>query len=98
MLSIVLVAKRLKVNYKNQSYTWYNTYRLRYGEVGLGCGGALQLSGPSSSDLAEVEISSPEYPNAPPAHAECVWRIMAPPGKRVQIDFVDQFYIHPSTG
>ena len=41
-------------------------------------------------------ISSPGYPHAPPPHTECVWVVMAPAGKRVQIEFVEQFYLTPS--
>ena len=56
------------------------------------CGGSIQLD----RDISTLELSSPNYPQVPPAHAECIWVIMAPPGKRVQLDFIDHFYIRRS--
>jgi cubilin len=67
---------------------------MRFREQGLGCGGSVQLS----RDAAETEITSPNYPSIPPLHSECVWTVLAPPGKRIQIDFIDNFYIRPSSG
>ncbi len=70
-------------------------FRMRFRENGLGCGGEIQLL-PGAADLSEYELSSPNYPRSPMAHAECVWRVTAPPGQRIQLDFLDQFYIHNS--
>ena len=56
---------------------------MEYEELGFGCGGHVYLrdsAGPNS----EVHINSPNFPNTPPAHSECIWIIMAPPGKEVQ--------------
>lgn len=71
-------------------------FRLRFRETGLGCGGRTQLSG--SAELSSFELASPGFPRSPSAHAECEWVVMAPPGRRVQVDFLEQFYIHPSVG
>ncbi len=64
-------------------------FRLTYAEMGLGCGGRLSLS--EAQD--EIIVASPNYPRIPPAHAECEWVIMAPAGRAVQLDFVENFYI-----
>lgn len=64
-------------------------FRLTYMELGLGCGGRLQLS----IDQNELTISSPNYPRIPNAHSECIWVIMAPAGKRIQMEFVENFYV-----
>ena len=32
-------------------------------------------------------LTSPDYPNTPPPHSECVWVVHAPRGKSVQFDF-----------
>ena len=66
----------------------------RYRETTFGCGGQILLS----ADQADFDFSSPNYPNVPPPHAECVWVITAPPGKRVQIDFLERFDVKPSRG
>ena len=42
-------------------------------------------------EAAEVNISSPQYPNVPHAHTECVWRILAPQGELLQIEFLERF-------
>jgi len=68
-------------------------FRLRYNELGSGCGGRLRLL---AGD--QLVINSPNYPNVPPARSECVWTIVAPAGREVQLDFVEQFYIHRRYG
>ena len=58
------------------------------------CGGSVQLD----RDTNSFEFSSPNYPQVPPAHAECIWVVMAPQGKRIQLDFTDNFRIRRSGG
>ncbi|KAE8742002.1 hypothetical protein FOCC_FOCC012482 [Frankliniella occidentalis] len=36
-------------------------------------------------------ISSPNYPSIPEPHVECVWVVVAPPGRRVRLDFTGRF-------
>ena len=38
----------------------------------FGCGGQVRLS----MDEPELTITSLNYPNVPPAHAECVWHVV----------------------
>lgn len=38
-----------------------------------------------------TNISSPNYPDIPPPHTECIWVISGPPGESLQIDFIDRF-------
>ena len=83
----------LRLEFHTDYSTTANGFRLRYHEQSLGCGGRIMLR---EGDSNEVFISSPNYPRIPPAHTECTWVIMAEPGKRVQIEFVEQFYITPS--
>ena len=64
----------------------------RYRETTFGCGGRILLS----ANQPDFDISSPNYPNVPPPHAECVWVIVAPAGKRIQIDFLERFDVKPS--
>ena len=32
----------------------------------------------------ETHITSPNHPNTPPPHSECIWIISAPAGREVQ--------------
>lgn len=62
-------------------------FKISYREITHSCGGEIALTQFSN----ETEISTPNYPNVPPAHLECFWRITAPPGENLRIDFVDRF-------
>ena len=60
---------------------------MRYREVSYACGGEITLN-----QFENVtEISSPNYPQIPPPHIECVWRIIGPPGEIIRIDFPFRF-------
>lgn len=63
------------------------TFRLTYKEIGYECGDSVTLSRFYNS----TEISSPNYPNIPPAHTECLWKFIAPNGELLQIDFIGRF-------
>ncbi|XP_068906568.1 cubilin-like isoform X2 [Tenebrio molitor] len=62
-------------------------FELRYREVSHSCGGEIALTSFANSTI----IMSPNYPNIPPAHVECSWRIRGPPGEVLRIDFIDRF-------
>lgn len=68
-------------------------FRVRFSEISFGCGGNIILD----NTIPSVNISSMNYPSIPPARAECIWLVLAPAGRRVQIDFVEQFYLRPSS-
>lgn len=68
----------------------------RYEELGHACSGHILLEeGPGNT--SERLISSPNYPNLPNPHSECVWRISAPPHHRIALQFVGNFDLTPSS-
>ena len=38
-------------------------------------------------------VSSPGHPNAPPAHTECEWRLLSPPGTQIHLD-IEELSVH----
>ena len=68
-------------------------FRMYFKQTDFGCGGQVRLS----PEEPEVDIISLNYPNVPPPHAECIWSVIAPNEHRIQVDFVEQFDIKPST-
>lgn len=62
-------------------------YKLRYREVGIDCGGVIQLT----HELNSTNVSSPHYPNIPHPHSECVWNVIAPSGEAITILFASRF-------
>ena len=57
---------------------------MEYQELGFGCGGHVYLRDSTDPNMA-VRITSPNHPSTPPPHSECIWIIMAPAGKEVQL-------------
>ncbi|KAH9514316.1 hypothetical protein Btru_028697 [Bulinus truncatus] len=41
-------------------------------------------------------FSSPKYPSDYPHNVDCIWRILAPPAKRIRVDFLEPFFIEPN--
>ena len=68
-------------------------FRMHFKQTDFGCGGQVRLT---ESEPEEI-IMSPNHPNMPPPHSECVWYVIAPAEHRIQVDFVDRFDIRPST-
>lgn len=64
-----------------------NNFTLKYQQIEHDCGGYITLTATSNSAI----ISTPNYPNIPDAHIECVWRVIAPSGNLMQIDVMDRF-------
>ncbi|XP_066255144.1 cubilin [Euwallacea similis] len=62
---------------------------IKYEEVSVNCNRNIQLN----SDESYTEITSPNYPNIPQAHIECIWIIRAPRGESLRIDFEERFDI-----
>ncbi|KAM7358205.1 cubilin 2 [Cochliomyia hominivorax] len=46
-------------------------------------------------EAPSVVVNSPQYPNVPHPHTECEWRIIAPLGELIQIEFIDRFDMNP---
>ncbi|XP_075162494.1 cubilin homolog [Haematobia irritans] len=42
-------------------------------------------------EASTINISSPNYPNVPQPHTECEWRVLAPVGELIKVEFVDRF-------
>lgn len=56
-------------------------------EMSMDCGGEFVLS----NEQKNIEISTPNYPNIPHPHSECVWKIMATNGEKISIHFIERF-------
>ncbi|XP_055841856.1 cubilin homolog [Episyrphus balteatus] len=89
--SITTSSNRATVRYilkPSSSFYLYETpmWNLTYREYSQ-CNGEVRLTSYSPSEL----ISSPNYPNVPDPHTECIWIIIAPPGETVQVEFVSNF-------
>lgn len=60
---------------------------LNYEQVEHDCGGQIMLKYSNNNTI----ITSPNYPNIPSSHIECIWRITAPGGELLKIDFLERF-------
>lgn len=69
-----------------------NEFILKYQQVEHECGGSHTLDYSKES----VTISTPNYPNIPSPHIECVWRVTAPNGELFRMEFLDRFDLTPS--
>ena len=83
----------MSIEFKSDNSDTASGFRLHFAETSHGCGGQLRLT----ETMNELEIYSPNYPNMPPEHSECIWNIIAPPEHRIQVDFVERFDIRPSS-
>lgn len=63
-----------------------STFTLRYEEVTFDCGGTIIFNGENST-----VITSPNFPNIPHPHIECVWTVIVPSGELVRVDFIERF-------
>lgn len=69
------------MQYPNDNFT------LKYQQIEHDCGGYITLTPSTSSAI----ISTPNYPNIPSAHIECIWRLIAPSGNLMQIEAIERF-------
>lgn len=67
---------------------------LNYEQVEHDCGGDLMLKYSNNNTI----ITTPNYPNIPNSHIECIWRVTAPGGELLKIDFLERFDLSLSTG
>lgn len=72
---------------RNRVFRPPNEFVLRYEQVEYDCGGSFTLDYMRNSTI----ISTPNYPNIPNAHIECVWRITAPNGELLKVEFLERF-------
>ncbi|XP_033150281.1 cubilin homolog [Drosophila busckii] len=64
-----------------------------YEELGDACSEQLVLD---ETDGGERIIHSPNYPNLPNPHTECIWRVTAPAHHRIAVDFFGTFDLTPN--
>lgn len=77
---------------RNRMYQRSNEFMLKFEQIEHECGGSHTLDHSTDS----ITISSPRYPNIPSAHIECVWRITAPNGELLKVEFLERFDLTPS--
>ena len=53
-------------------FLFFQGFKMYFKQTEFGCGGQVRLS----MDEPELTITSLNYPNVPPAHAECVWHVV----------------------
>ncbi|XP_024214976.1 cubilin [Halyomorpha halys] len=83
----------------NRLYIYYQSKAsegivMKFEEKSISCGGDIMLSKSWNSET----ISSPNYPNIPPPHTECIWRVYASSGESLHFDITDRFDMTPSLG
>lgn len=72
---------------RNRVYHTTNEFILKFQQIEHDCGGSIQLEYSTNSTI----ITSPNYPNIPSAHIECIWRVTAPNGELLKIEFLERF-------
>ncbi|XP_031624566.1 cubilin homolog [Contarinia nasturtii] len=77
---------------RNRGFNSQNDFILKYRQVEYDCGGSFQLSYGNNSTI----IASPNYPEIPSAHIECIWRVTAPNGELMKIEFLERFDLTPT--
>ncbi|XP_067326675.1 cubilin [Anolis sagrei] len=91
--SVYTTDNQLFVHFSSDSSHGGKGFKLKYEAKGLACGGNVYISENSPSGF----ISSPNYPGNYPPHTDCVWKIIAPYGEAVELQFQDPFDIQPSS-
>lgn len=64
-----------------------DAFKIEYRQVEHDCGGEIILA----ANFNSTTISSPNYPNIPAPFIECIWKISAPNGELIKIDFIERF-------
>lgn len=86
------ISTRLFIAFKEDAHrSKTSSFTLRYEEVSFDCGGRVVFNGENSSI-----IQTPNYPNIPHPHIECVWTIIVPSGELIQVDFIERFDVMAS--
>ncbi|XP_058456836.1 cubilin homolog [Malaya genurostris] len=69
-----------------------NEFKLAYREVGLQCGGRIVLQ-----KINSTVITTPNFPEVPHPHSECIWTVLAPAGETMKFEF-ERFSLKYSGG
>lgn len=64
-----------------------DVFEITYRQVEHNCGGEITLTSNNNSTI----INTPNYPNIPLPFIECIWRIAAPNGELIIIEFLERF-------
>lgn len=72
---------------RTRTFRATNEFILKYEQVEFDCGGTITLDHSRNTTV----ITSPNYPNIPSPHIECIWRLTAPNGELMKIEFLDRF-------
>ncbi|EDW26617.1 GL13113 [Drosophila persimilis] len=87
-------SNRAYIKFRYQGYPRFRV-TFRFEELGHACSGRIVL-GPAAGE--QQVITSPNYPNLPNPHSECVWVITAPPQHRIAVQFFGNFDLTAATG
>nr|XP_044991063.1 cubilin [Jaculus jaculus] len=68
-------------------------FKIKYEALSLACGGNIYLHDVDSTGY----VTSPNYPDNYPQHANCIWILAAPPGKSILVQFEDQLNIEETS-
>lgn len=81
------IGNHLFVQFYSGSKSIMDLFSIRYQEVSVGCDATIVLTVTENSTV----ITSPNYPQISNAFSECTWKIIAPHGELLQIDFLEHF-------
>ena len=79
----------ITINFMTDDSVSASGFRLRYREVEVACGGRLRLT----EEVTEGYLTSPNFPAEYPDNVDCVWVIVAPSSRRIQVHFEEQFIL-----
>lgn len=74
--------------YSTKNWVLVYNFNYDYRELGHDCGGRITFTKETES---RQEITSPNYPNIPSPHIECIWTFMSTEENRLSIHFLDRF-------
>ncbi|EDV99540.1 cubilin homolog [Drosophila grimshawi] len=86
-------SNRAYIKFQRNSFSRFRA-SFHYEEISDACSGHILLDDGSYNNTTRL-ISSPNFPNLPNPHSECVWRISAPPQHRIAVEFLS-FDLTPS--
>ncbi|XP_055528454.1 cubilin homolog [Wyeomyia smithii] len=76
----------------NAGHVITNEFRLSYREIGMQCGGRVVLR-----KINSTVITTPNFPEVPYTHSECIWTVLAPAGETMKYEF-ERFNLKYSLG
>ncbi|XP_058980023.1 cubilin homolog [Musca domestica] len=82
-------SNRAYVKFSRNGFPGYRA-SFRYEEITHDCSREIVLNENTKFDREQV-ITTPNYPNIPNPHTECVWKVRAPLHKTINLDFFGEF-------